>query len=742
MRWLLALPVLVFCTSAAASTVSPTSGSECNAAIPVTAIHDAQGNGAVSPLAGTIVQVEGIVVGDFQGSGLGANGELNGFAVQEQRADIDADPATSEGIFVFDGGLPAVDVHLGDQVCVTGRVDEYFDETQIDATVGGGSVLVVSSGRPMPPARVVALPATATTLNDDGQLIGDYEWYEGERVRIPGFLDVTNAANLDEFGELTLSSGGRLVAFTQTNTPSIAGFSAQAEDHAKRSLRLDDGFSTHWPDPIPYPAPALSLTNRVRAGDVVGHLLGVITYRRGAGGLGDQVFRLMPTRPPRFRAANRRPTSPPRVRGDVKVASFNLEYFLNGDGGDPASFPLSGGTTFSEYLRQRAKLVATIAGLDADIVGLVELENDYLAGANSAIADLVDGLNAMLGAGTYAYLDPMAGFGTSPLIVGLLYRPATVSPVGPLKYLYTDAFANPNGNIFKLNRPALTQTFDTAIGAFTVSVNHFKAKGCSPAPTGLDIDQGDGQSCFNDTRTKGGAELVNWFANDPTSTTANLGAYDPDVLIIGDLNSQPREDPIAAITSGWDGVQGTADDYVDLLSLSDYSFVFSGEAGRLDYALASPSLAPQISGAGVWHINADEPDAFDYSEDNPAPAALYAPDPFRSSDHDAVLVGLDGGSLAKVAAAETLNDGLLSEPFPNPFNPQTTFSLSVRNAQRVYVTVYDMLGRQVAVLFDGALSEGESRMITFDAGHLSTGMYFILARGETFVAHARAQLLK
>lgn len=613
---------------------------DCNPDFPVTPIHHVQGSGSASPLVGSLVTIEGIVVGDFQ-DGLGTDGDLNGFAVQEQWREADRDPATSEGIFVFDGFAPTVDVAVGNQVCVTGQVQEYFDETQIDTTVSGGDVVVVRHRRPLPPPRRILLPAAGVIINDDGQAVGDHESYEGERVKVAGRLSVTNLANLDRFGEMTLSSGGRLEAFTQTNSPDPAGFAAWNEDAARRSLRLDDAFAVSWPDPIPYPPPALGLANGIRAGDQVGKLVGVMTYRRGGGSAGDQTFRLMPTGTPRFSNTNRRPGHAPRVRGDVKVASFNLEYFLNGDGGDPASFPLGGGrTTFSEYQRQRAKLVATLADLNADIVGLIELENDYLAGPNSAIQGLVNGLNATLGAGTYDYLDPGVGFGTSPLMVGLIYKPAMVTPVGPLVWLYTDAFANPNGNIFKLNRPALTQTFDTAIGAFTVSVNHFKAKGCSPLPTGLDVDQGDGQACFNDTRTMGAAELLDWFANDPTNTNGNIGMYDPDLLIIGDLNSHPAEDPVTVITAGWDGIPGTADDWTDLLSTSDYSFVFQGQSSRLDYAIASPSLASQVRRAEVWHINADEPDAFGYSEDNPGPSALYAADPFRSSDHDVIVIGL------------------------------------------------------------------------------------------------------
>ncbi len=627
----------------------PLLSASCDPDIPITPIHEIQGSGPASPLNGSTVQIEGVVVGDFQHrsrAAIGTHGDLDGFAVQEQAADVDGNPDTSEGVFVVDGTNTPIDVSLGDRVCVTGTVKEVAGETRILATEAGGRVALLGSGFALPPARVVPLPSAGVVLNDDGAQVGDLERFEGEHVRVAGPLAVTDLAALDRFGEFTVSAGGRLESYTQTNAPDPVGFALHNESDARRSLRVDDGVEAAWPDPIPYPAPGLGLANVVRTGDTVSGLQGVVTWRRGDGvdptSDGAQDYRLMPTAVPGFVADNPRPALPPSVGGDVKVAAFNVEYFYNGTAGDPSSFPIGGGrTTHSEYLRQRDKLVTAIAELDADIVGLNELENDYVDGPNSAIADLVDGLNAALGAGTYAWLDPGITFGSSPLVNGLIYKPATVTPVGTLTWLWNDDFGNPGGAYpFLLHRAALTQTFDTAAGAFTVSVNHLKSKGCRPTPVGPDNDAGGGASCFNHARTVGALALLEWFANDPTDTQQHLGTYDPDVLIIGDLNAHPAEDPIAALKAGNDGIPGTGDDWVDLLAPSDYSYVFRGRAGRLDHAIASPSLAAQVSGAGVWHINADESGAFGFSEDQPAPAALYAIDPYRSSDHDAVVIGV------------------------------------------------------------------------------------------------------
>ena len=204
-------------------------------------------------------------------------------------------------------------------------------------------------------------------------------------------------------------------------------------------------------------------------------------------------------------------------------------------------------------------------------------------------------------------------------------RPSAATPVGPPAIL--DAWAHPDFDDAR-NRPSLAQTFDArATGErLTVVVNHFKSKGSSCDAAG-DRNLGDGQGECNGTRRRAARALVEWLAGDPTR------AGDAPVLVAGDLNAYPREDPVRALE--FEG-------YVDLLARSTgpeaHTFVFNGEAGRLDYALGRSDLLPFVGGAGVWHTNADEPRILDYREDNPP--ERYTPDPFRASDHDPVLVGL------------------------------------------------------------------------------------------------------
>ena len=143
-----------------------------------------------------------------------------------------------------------------------------------------------------------------------------------------------------------------------------------------------------------------------------------------------------------------------------------------------------------------------------------------------------------------------------------------------------------------------------------------------------DPDTGDGQGNCNLTRTSAALAEANWLATDPT------GSGDPDFLIMGDLNAYAMEDPITTL-------EGAG--YTDLIEAFEgagaYSYVYQGQAGYLDHALANPSLAPKVADATIWHINADEPRVLDYNEEY-NPPSLYSPDAYRSSDHDPVLVHL------------------------------------------------------------------------------------------------------
>ena len=84
----------------------------------------------------------------------------------------------------------------------------------------------------------------------------------------------------------------------------------------------------------------------------------------------------------------------------------------------------------------------------------------------------------------------------------------------------------------------------------------------------------------------------------------------------------------------------------------------------------------------------------------------------------------------------------LSQSYPNPFNPKTQFTLSVAQSQHVRVAVYDVQGRRLAQLHDGALRASEEHVLTFEAPGLPGGLYLIRIAGETFSATRSVALLK
>ncbi|MEM6559305.1 MAG: ExeM/NucH family extracellular endonuclease [Myxococcota bacterium] len=620
-------------------------------------ISEVQGSGTSSPLLGQRVVVEGIVVGDFQ-RGIGRDGELNGFAMQEEDGDSDGDPTSSEGIFVFEGDTPTSDVSRGDRVRVTGSVSEFFGETQI----GDATVELLSTGETLPSAAVLSLPFDAVVANSDGELIADLEAFEGMQVTVPQPLFVTELFNLDRFGEIRLAADGRLFQFTNDNPPDMEGFARHVEEVARSTIMLDDGLNVQNPDPIRYPAPGLTTSNAVRMGDSVMSLRGVLRFTRGSGGSGDELYRVVPTEEPAFESQNVRPQAP-QVEGSLTVASFNVLNFFNDiDDSTGRCFPsltdedCRGADNIEELERQQAKLVVALSELDADIIGLVELENDYVDGAQSSIATLVDALNAAGTAdcGAYDYVDPNRRVGDDAIAVGLVFCADTVSlAAGTTPAILTDALLPELGLVDRApifdgestNRAPLAATFDVAGEQLTVVVNHFKSKGpssladspvCDAPAAEPNCDQGDGQGFWNARRIDAAVALLAWLAGSPT------GSDDPDRLIIGDLNAYQREDPIATLLArGFtDAVLafGTSDE-------QPYSFVFDGQAGALDFALVSPSLVAQTRGAAEWHSNADEADGLDYNTDFGRNVSIFdGAVPFRASDHDPLVVGFDLGA--------------------------------------------------------------------------------------------------
>jgi predicted extracellular nuclease len=566
-------------------------------------IPQIQGAGATSPHLG-VQTTEGVVTAKVG----------TGFFLQDEQGD--GDPTTSDALFVYTGAT-AAGVAVGDVVRVTASVTEFTPtgaSRSYTEMSNPSALMVQDSGHSITPTNI-ELPNSNL-----GQ-------FEAMLVRFSRALTVSQSEFLGSRGELTLSSG-RLEGPTNRYPARSAEALALAAANAANMIVLDDGLFV-TPTVIPY----IGADSTIRLGDTVADLTGVLDF--GAIGGGGVAFKVHPTVAPVFSRDNPRPTVASFAPGNVKVASANVLNFFTTftDGSDVFGALLQGckvGASTSksncrgadnlvEFKRQRDKIVHALTAIDADVFGLMEIQNN----GETTVAYLVDSLNAAIGSTTYAVVPKPADTGTDAIRVAMIYKPGKLTLVGGA--LSDSDTIN--------DRTPMAATFKAANGAkFSLIVNHMKSKGGScPSAPNLDADT-TGQGCWNNRRVLQAQRLAGSFI----PLVAGV-AGDPDVLVIGDLNSYGMEDPIKVLTDA--GLVNQLERYVRPTG-TPYSYVFDSVSGYLDHALASASLSGQVSGAGEFHNNADEPTVIDYNTDG-KPQDLYVDNAYRASDHDPVLISLN-----------------------------------------------------------------------------------------------------
>ena len=585
----------------------------CGAA--VTRIHSVQGQGFSSPLAGQNVEIEAIVIGDFQQT---ANGGLGGFYLQEADVDQDDNPLTSEGVFVHDNGF-GVPVSLGDRVRVAGTVAEHFGETRISPV---SQVAVCASDRL---ADTSPVPLTLPVSD-----MIEFEALEGMWVRLPQTLTVTDVFNVARFGEFAVSSR-RLYQPTQVVAPGEDAVDLQ-EANSRNRLLIDDG--RDGANRLPFITGLdgineLSADNPVRNGYQLQRMFeGVMAY-------GFSNYRMHPLTLPRF-AEGSNPRPGPilrRTSANLRMGTFNVENLFTTlqTGGvrcGPNALTCRGATSVSELERQIAKLSSSITALDADVLALIEVENDD---DDATLAFLVDALNDFDPGSSWDYV-PTGYLGSDAIKPAFIYQADRLSPIGATAVL--DSSVDPDFDTSR-QRPALAQSFIMDNGArFTAVALHLRAKACGGASE-ENADQGDGQGCWNAWRTESAGALARWLETHPT------GISDSHIALLGDFNAYAQEDPMTTLyQAGYSNVAIASNDDNPAI----YSYVFMGQAGSLDHGLVSASLLQRMLQARAWPINADETRAFDYTEGElpggfvDKPESFYTPGPVRSSDHDPLVI--------------------------------------------------------------------------------------------------------
>lgn len=603
-------------------------------------IAEIQGTGVESPFKGTTVTTQGKVTAVFP------TGGFDGYYLQTAGTggDLTATNHTaSDGIFVYSPAT-ASSVRSGEYVQLTGTVAEYHGMTQLNVATAAG-LARLSDPAPEVKATTFTLPANETFR----------ESLEGMLLAPQGPLTITDNYSLNQYGEIGLAGGTTpLVQPTAVAPYGTAEHAAVVQENAERGIKLDDGSSTNFLKDAATKAmvlPYLTTTDPVRVGSPAAFTTNVVL------GYGNNSWKLQPlthltesnkniVQPATFGAT--RTEAPAEVGGNVKIASFNvLNYFpTTGDTlsgctyyydreGNPITVrggcDARGAATAENFERQQAKIVSAITKAGADVVSLMEIENSAKFGKDrdAALAKLVDALNIAT-PGVWDYVRSPAN--APPLSdedvirTAFIYKKAVAEPVGE-SIIHNDTQA------FSSARKPLAQVFKPVGGSqasqFIAIANHFKSKGSAATPE--DTDQGQGAS--NLARTAQAKSLLD-FSN---SLQASKGTE--KVFLMGDFNAYAKEDPINVFTSAGyvnqDEKARTAD------GSAKHSYLFGGMVGSLDHILASPAADAAVTGADIWNINSVESVALEYSRYNNNVTNYYAPDQFRATDHDPVVVGLN-----------------------------------------------------------------------------------------------------
>lgn len=582
-------------------------------------------------------------------------GGFNGFVIQTEGTGGECVLDTpSDAVFVYAGAGAGSPVSIGEYVEVTGNLGDYQGLTQIT-----NPEIEQQATAEVPPAAAVECPWPATDAERSA--------LESMLYLPTGDLTVTNTYTTHQFGEVGLATGTTPLLQPTDQAPyGSAAHDRIVADNAARGVVLDDGASTNFASGVrTLVPPYVTVDGNVRVGAATEFVDPVILDYR------NNLWKLNPTAalgaddPAPVTFEQTRTAGPDAAAlgaADLKVASFNvLNYFTttgdtwaggcssyNDRNGDPVTVNTCNGTgprgawDAANLQRQQDKIVAAINALDADVVGLLEIENSAVVDGtpDEAVATLVAALNAEAGAGVWAYV-PSSTDLPSPsqmdvISNAIIYQTASVDLVGTARALGTQSGT---GGTFENAREPIGQAFVPADGGaeFFVAVNHFKSKSGSGGGEEADL----GQGAWNALRTRQANALTTWVQDTALpAIESETGVTVSDVFLMGDFNAYGQEDPMLALyASGYTNVNRGAE---------KYSYSYSGLSGSLDHIVANESARQRLTGYDIWNINSPESIALEYSRYRATAGDFYAPDAYRSSDHDPIVAGITAGAQQKL----------------------------------------------------------------------------------------------
>jgi uncharacterized protein len=621
--------------------------------VTLTAIASIQGGGAASPLVGGSVATRGVVTGV----------KTNGFFIQEPDATADADPATSEGVFVFTSSAPPAAAAVGNLVQVTGTVAEFVpatDPLQPPLTeLVSPSVLLLSSGHPLP----APVPLNAV-FPDPAGAVDQLERLEGMRVQVAS-LTVTGP---------TLGSINETTATAATTGVFHGVVTGVARPFREPGIPADDPPPAGTIPPIPRfdanperirvdsDGQAGAVAIDVGTGALVTGLVGPLDY----------AFRSYTILPD--------PATPPAVVGgpapaavasptaqEVTVASFNLQRFFD-DVNDPGiTEPLLTAAAFDRRLGKASLAVREYLNTP-DILGVQEVES--LAALQALAARI--GADAVAAAqpdpGYAAYL--VEGNDSGGIDVGFLVKTAVVTGTTPRVMVNAvvqeragTLFVNPDTSTELLNdRPplrldAVVNDAAGSVSPLTVIVNHLRSlNGVDDTSAGTNgwATVGDRVRAKRLEQAEDLADLVQ--ARQAASPAER-------VVLVGDFNAYDFNDGLGdslgvikgtPVPDAETAVPGDGVDLVDpdldnlgatLLPAARYSYVFDGNAQALDHVLVNRALVHDTTARRLEHarIGADFPET----------ARNDGATPLRLSDHDPAVAYFTFGPPADLSITKT-----------------------------------------------------------------------------------------
>ncbi len=583
---------------------------------PLTPIHTIQGNGSASPLVSTSVTTTGIVTAR----------KSNGFFLQEPDASVDADPNTSEGIFVFTSSAPPAAAAIGNAVSVSATVSEFIPSSDPHSPplteLTGAGVTLVSSGNPLP----TPVTLTATDTNPGGS-IEQLEKYEGMRIFV-GSLTVVAP---------TLGAVNEANATATSNGVFYGVISGVARPFREPGVEVPDPLPAGSPCCVPFfdanperlrvdsDAQTGSTAIDVTTGATVMNITGVLDY-------GFRTYTIDPdaATPPLVSGNISATDVPVALDNEFTTASFNMQRFFDTVNDPAKSDSVLTPTAFDNRLNKASLIIRNILHTP-DILGVVEMENlTTLQALASRISS--DAIAAGQPDPAYAaYL--VEGNDIGGIDVGFLVKPGRVTVNSVTQVGAAATFINPLNNLPELlnDRPPLVlegvvHKFGFKSTAITVIVNHLRSL------SGVD-DPVDGPRVR--AKRQAGAEfLANYIQSRQVA--------DPNerIVAVGDFNAFEFNDGYVDAMGTIKGTPPPVNQVVlassdlvdpDLINLTDqhpasdrYSFSFDGSAQVLDHILINSNVVSLFNRMQYARVNADFPEI--YRSD--------ASRPERLSDHD------------------------------------------------------------------------------------------------------------